>query len=781
MPPGAAGLSDNSRRIARNTLLLYFRMLLLILIGLFTSRVVLDALGVDDYGVYNAVGGAVTIFTFVTASIASAISRFIAFELGRGDLDRLRRVFCTGLIIQIALALLVTLLVETVGLWFLRERMVIPPGREAAAMTVLQCSLGVLIFNLLAVPYNAVIIARERMGAFALISVLEAALKLSVALLLYVSVFDKLETYALLMLAVAVIVRSSYSIYCRRHFAESRGRPVWDGALVREMAGFAGWSFFGTSAYVLNTQGVNLVVNLFFGVALNAARGVALQIENIVRQFVSNFLTALNPQITKSWASGEREYCFELVRKGAKYSYLVIFAFFIPFLFEAEALLGLWLVEVPPMAADFIRLSLLALMIDLTGNPALTLTLAVGRLRKYYLVTGLVSYLCLPLVYLSFRLGAPAQWAYIVFIFIYFAVLVLKLLLLRGLSGFPLGKFLRAVALPLAEVSVCSLIPPLALYFSMPEGALRVVLICLAGWGSMGLSVFFFALTPGERAFVTRKLGRQRFPDRIALEDSYFSAMGRTLNLDSPTRYTEKLQWQKIYDRNPLYHTLVDKAEVKPYVASLIGGEHIIPTLGIWDRVEDIDWDALPEQFVLKCTHDSGSTQVCTDKASLDREAASRRLSECLRVNYWRREREWAYKGVRPRIIAEAYMGGGLRDYKFFCFNGKPELMFVASDRSSRSGETKFDFFDMEYRRLDIRNGHPNSELAPPRPESFGLMKSLASKLSGGIPQVRVDFYEIVGRVYFGEYTFYHWSGLVPFEPEGTDEWLGGYFKLPER
>lgn len=780
MPPKAAGISDNSRRIARNTLLLYFRMLLLMLIGLFTSRVVLDALGVDDYGVYNAVGGAVTIFTFVTASISSAISRFIAVELGRGDSGRLRRVFCTGLIIQLALALLVVVLVETVGVWFVREKMVIPPGREGAAMVVLQCSLGVLIFNLLAVPYNATIVAHERMGAFALISILEAALKLSVALLLYVSVFDKLETYALLMLAVAVIVRSSYSIYCRRHFPESRGRLVWDGGLVREMSGFAGWSFFGTSAYVLNTQGANLVVNLFFGVALNAARGVALQIENIVRQFVSNFLTALNPQITKSWAGGDREYCFELVRKGAKYSYLVIFAFFIPFLFEADALLGLWLVEVPPMAADFVRLSLIALMIDLTGNSVLTLTLAVGRLRKYYLVTGLVSYLCLPLVWLAFKLGAPAQWAYIVFIIIYFAVLVLKLLLVRELSGFPLGKFLRAVALPLAEVSVCSLLLPLALYLLLPEGLLRAVLVIAAGWASMGLAVFFFALTPGERAFVTRKLGRQRFPDRIALEDSYFSAMGKTLDLKDPHRYTEKLQWQKLYDRNPLYHKLVDKAGVKAYVAALIGEEHIIPTLGVWERVEDIDWAALPEKFVLKCTHDSGSTVVCTDKASFDREAACRKLAACLRIDYWRRDREWAYKGVKPRIIAEKYVGSAPRDYKFYCFNGKPEVMYVASGREI--GDTRFDFFDMGYRHLDIRSSlHPNADVRPVRPQLFEEMKSLAARLSAGFLQVRVDFYEVDGRVLFGEYTFYQGSGLEPFEPEGADEWLGSFFKLPER
>lgn len=778
MPPRSAGLSDNSRRIAKNTLLLYFRMLLLILIGLFTSRVVLDALGVEDYGVYNAVGGAVTLFTFISASISSAISRFISFELGRGDEEKLRRVFCAGVVIQLVLSVVIVLLVETVGMWFLRERMVIPQGREGAAATVLHCSLGVLVFNLLSVPYNATIISREKMSAFALISLVEAGLKLCVALLLYVSVFDKLETYAVLMLAVAVLVRSAYSLYCRRHFPESRGRLSVDWPLVREMSGFAGWSFFGTSAYVFNTQGVNLVVNLFFGVAVNAARGVASQVEGIARQFVSNFLTAINPQITKSWAGGDREYSFELVRKGAKYSYLVILAFFVPLLFEAETVLGLWLVEVPPMAALFVKLSLAGLLVDLTGNSLLTLVLASGKVRRYYLITGLVSYLCLPLVWLFFKAGAPAAWSYVVFVVIYFIVLVLRLLLVRSRTGFPLGKFFRTVALPLVAVSALSLLLPSLVHFCMAPGLLRVMLVCLAAWGSMGVSVFAVALTPGERAFVTRKLGRGRFPSRIAVEDSYFEAMERRPDLRNPLRYTEKLQWQKLHDHNPAYHVLADKAAVKSRVAALIGDEHVIPTIGVWDRAEDIDWDSLPGQFVLKCTHDSGSTIVCTDKRVFDRTGACSRLRECLKRRYWLRDREWAYKGIKPRIIAEKYMGADIRDYKFFCFDGVPRLMFVASDRADEREETKFDFFDMEWNHLDIRNGHPGSPVPPARPEHFEQMKSLAATLSRGIPQVRMDFYEIDGRVYFGEYTFYHWSGLVPFDPDEADYRIGEFYKI---
>lgn len=755
-------------------------MLLMMVIGLYTSRVVLDALGETDYGVYNAVGSMVMVFTFITTSVSSAISRFLAVELGRGDGSKLRKVFSAGLAVQLIFAAALVILAETLGLWFLNERMNIPLERMHAARVVFHCSLGVLVVNLLSVPFNATIIAHEKMSAFAFISILEAVLKLSVALLLYFTILDKLELYAFLSLAVALIVRLVYGLYCRRHFPESRGRLELDRSLVKEMASFSGWSFFGSSAYVFNTQGVSSLGNIVFGVAFNAARGVALWVENIVKQFVTNFLTAINPQITKSWASGDRHYCFELVSKGAKFSYLVILAFFIPFLFEAEGILDLWLVDVPADSALFVKLTLVALMVDLFGNSVLTLMLATGDVKKYYLLTGLTSYLCLPLVWLAFKAGASAEWAYYVFIAVYLVVLVMKFAMARARTGFPLGAFIRSVLLPCLAVTALSLVLPYILYVLLPEGLLRIFAVCASAWLSMALSVFLLALTPGERAFVTRKLGRGWLPARIAIEDTYFEAFGRRPELRNPRRYSEKLQWQKLHDHNPLYHVLADKAEVKNYVAGKIGQEYLIPTLGVWDSPEKIDWDALPSRFVLKCTHDSGSTIICDDKSSFDRKAASDKLASALKRNYYRRFREWSYKGLRPRIIAEQYMGSDIADYKFFCFHGKPQLMFVATERNSAE-ETKFDFFDMDYRHLDFRNGHPNALQRPEAPAAFAQMKELAARLAEGLDQVRIDLYEIEGRIYFGEYTFYHWSGFMPFDPDSADEWMGDFYNIGKK
>ena len=636
-----------------------------------------------------------------------------------------------------------------------------------------------LVVSLLSVPFNAAIIAHERMSAFALISVGEAVLKLGVALLLYVSPWDKLVSYAALMLAVAVLVRAAYGLYCRRHFAEARGPLVWDGALVREMTAFAGWSFFGSSAYVFNTQGVNQVSNLFFGVAVNAARGVALQVEGIVKQFVSNFLTAVNPQITKSWAAGDRDYCFALVHKGVKYSWLVILAFLVPVLGEAEWLLDVWLGpdKVPPYAALFLRLTLVGLLADLAGNPLLTLVQATGRVRKYYLVTGLTSYLGLPLVWLAFRLGAGPAWAYGIFIAVYGIVFAERVAIAHRLTDFPLRPFFRMLLL-LVMVSCFALVFPILLHGLAWHPGWRLLLGTLLGWAMMAYYAWHYLMTGGERSFVLRKIGKF-LPDRLFLQAQYRAVFDRPLRLGAPQRFTEKIQWQKLKDRNPLYHTLVDKAAVKSWVAERIGEEHVVHTLGVWDAPEQIPWEALPAQFVLKCTHDSGSTVVCTDKAGFDREAACRSLSEAMRRNYWHRDREWAYKGIRPRIIAEEYIGGGLTDYKIFCFGGRPAFLFAATDRDRPDTETKFDFFTPEWEHLDIRNGHPNSPVPPARPAELGEMLRLAEVLAAGIPQVRIDFYAPGdGRVLFGEYTFYHWSGFVPFEPEEADANLGEYFKL---
>ena len=272
-------------------------------------------------------------------------------------------------------------------------------------------------------------------------------------------------------------------------------------------------------------------------------------------------------------------------------------------------------------------------------------------------------------------------------------------------------------------------------------------------------------------------------PDEIYLKVLFYGYVGYPLCIQLPQTFNQKLQWLKLYDRNPLYTTLVDKYAVKKWVADKIGEQFIIPTLGVWEKFEDIDFDKLPNQFVIKCTHNSGGLAICRDKKKFNYQSAKKKINHSLKYNFFWNGREWPYKNVPRRIIAEQYMEDKktkeLRDYKFFCFNGMPKMLFVASDRQNSNEETKFDFYDINFNHLPFTNGHPNSKKSIEKPQNFELMKELANKLSQDIPHVRVDFYEINGQVYFGELTFSHWSGFMPFSPCEWDKKIGDWLILP--
>jgi len=296
--------------------------------------------------------------------------------------------------------------------------------------------------------------------------------------------------------------------------------------------------------------------------------------------------------------------------------------------------------------------------------------------------------------------------------------------------------------------------------------------------------VFRYFVNPAYRISVDSRWGKyNHLNDEAYVRKRFKICFKRKLDLNSPKTFNEKLQWLKLYNRQPEYTEMVDKLAVKKYVADRIGEEYIIPTLGVWDRFEDIDFDSLPDQFVLKCAHDSGGLVICRDKAKLNRQKAKRKLNRSLERDFYMRCREWPYKNVPRKIIAEEYVEDvatkELRDYKFFCFDGNPKVLFVATDRQKPGEEVKFDFFDMEFNHIDMRNGHQNAKVPPEKPKQFELMKELTKKLAKDIPFVRVDLYEVDGKVYFGELTFFHFSGFVPFEPEEWDYRLGSWLTLP--
>lgn len=497
---------ENSKRIAKNTLLLYIRLIFTMAVGLFTSRVILATLGVEDYGVYNVVAGFVMMFSFFTSSLGAAISRFLTYELGKGENSKLQRIFSTSVNVQLLLSLAILILAEAIGVWFVNHKLNIPADRLYAANWAFQCAILSFIFNLISVPYNAAIIAHERMSAFAYISILEVTLKLAIVYVLYISPIDKLITYSILFAFVGLVIRLVYGGYCRKHFAECRYQAVIDKPMLKEITGFAGWNLLGSGAYLFNTQGVNIVMNLFFGVTVNAARGIATQVEGVVRQFVTNFTTALNPQITKSYAAGNMEYMYTLVCRGAKYSYFLMLVFAVPFMFEADIILKLWLDNVPEYTSIFLRLTMIGTLCDVLGNSTANACWATGKVKKYYLCVGSIGSLVFFISYGLFAFGFPAYTSYVVFIVIYIILIFVKLYLIKGLIDFPVAMFYKETLLRILPVTVCTFMITSFSYGILEESTGRMLFTVLLSTIALGISTFLFGLEQSERQIVKNKI-----------------------------------------------------------------------------------------------------------------------------------------------------------------------------------------------------------------------------------------------------------------------------------
>jgi len=499
--------SDNNKRIAKNTLLLYVRMLFTMAVSLFTSRVILNTLGVEDYGINNVVGGIVTMFSVLSGSLSSSISRFITFELGKGNIERLKTIFSTGVNIQLGMSVLIIIIAEAVGIWFLNTKMNIPTDRMVAANWVFQCAILTFVLNLLSVPYNAAIIAHEKMSAFAYISVVEVSLKLIIVYMLMISPFDRLETYAVLLLLVGAVIRFIYGYYCKRHFEECTYHFVFDKPVLKEMTGFAGWNFLGNGAYMLNTQGVNILMNLYFGVAVNAARGIATQVDAALKQFVNNFTTAVNPQITKSYAQGDLDYMHKLVCRSAKFSAFLMMFFAVPIILETNTILTIWLKTVPDYAVIFLQWIIISSFMDtVLANSLVTSMFATGKIKRYQIIVTTVGCLVFPLSWIAFKLGFEPQVGYILYFIIYTILLFVRLYLLKDMVKLPVMMYIREVLYKLAPVIVVGFAIPGILILTMDAGWLRLILVCLLSVLVTAASEYFIGLSNKEKDFVAEKI-----------------------------------------------------------------------------------------------------------------------------------------------------------------------------------------------------------------------------------------------------------------------------------
>lgn len=497
--------SANSKRIAKNTLLLYVRMLFLMLISLYTSRVILNALGVEDYGIYNVVGGVVTMFSMLSGSLSAAISRFLTFELGKGDSKKLKNVFSSSVTIQAGLAIIIIIIAETLGLWFLNEKMVIPENRIVAANWCYQFSVITFAINLISIPYNASIVAHERMSAFAYISILEGIGKLVIAWCIVINPIDRLVFFALMVAILSCTVIFIYMNYCKRHFDECAYHFVYDHDLLKQMFGFAGWNFIGASSAVLRDHGGNIILNLFFGPTVNAARAIAVKVSAVLTSFVQNFMVALNPQITKSYANGDHDYMFKLMFQGARLSYYILLLLCIPILLNTNYILVLWLKLVPEHTVLFVRLIIIFIMSESISGPLITAMLATGKIKNYQIVVGGLQMMNLPIAYLCLYLGAMPESIVLVAIVISQCCLVARLYMLRRMIGLQVGVYLRKVYFNVLLVTLTALIIPVILHKYLLESFATFLILSVLSISCTFLSCLYVGSTSEERMLIYAK------------------------------------------------------------------------------------------------------------------------------------------------------------------------------------------------------------------------------------------------------------------------------------
>lgn len=486
--------------------MLYIRMLLIMGVSLYTSRIVLNALGVEDFGIYNVVGGFVTMFGFLNGSMASATQRFLSFEIGKKNDKQLNNVFSMSVNIHFVIALVILVLAETVGLWFVNTQLTIPTERMEAAQWVYQFSILTFLVGVLSVPYNAAIIAHERMKVFAWVSIFEVSLKLLlVFLLLWVS-YDKLKLYAILMFAVAVIIRLIYGMYCSRNFPESKFRWFWDQDLFKTIASYAGWNLWGSAALTLYGTGVNILLNIFFGPTVNAARAIAYQVKGAVNRFVQNFQMAMNPQIIKSYASNDLKYMHQLIFQGAKYSFFLLFALSLPILLETEIILRLWLKIVPEYTVIFTQLVIINILIDCISGPLMTAAQASGKIKLYQAVVGGLLLLNLPLSYGFLKLGFTPEVTLYVSILISLVALFARLKIISPLVDLSISGYLKNVVLRIMPVAIVACAAPFSLRYFLDEGFYRLAIVGLISLASVAPAIYLLGLTRVEQIFMRGKI-----------------------------------------------------------------------------------------------------------------------------------------------------------------------------------------------------------------------------------------------------------------------------------
>lgn len=482
-------------------------MLFMLIVSLYTSRVVLNTLGVIDYGIFNVVGGVIAMLGFLTGSLAGASSRFITFDLGQGDIDNMKRTFGNIKSIHYILAGVILFLSETVGLWFMTAKLQIPLERSIAAFWVYQFSIFSSIMAVISVPYNATIIAHEKMSAFAYISIVDAVLKLLIVYSLIVISYDKLIIYAFLIFCIQIFDQIVYIVYCSKNFEETKSKCCYDKAIFRDIFIYAGWTMNGNLAVVGYTQGLNVLLNMFFGPAVNTARGIAVQVQGVCQQFCGNFQMALNPQLTKSYAKGDITSMHSLLIKSSKFSFYILYIIAVPLMFEANMVLKLWLGIVPEHTVSFLRLILVVGLLYTIANPIVVSVHATGKLKKFQIIEGTMLLMIVPIAYLLLKVfGIVPEIVFVVHIIVEICTQYARVRIVLPMIQMKLRTYLREVILPIIMVAIISPILPYLLYKNIDQSFLSFLALCSLCVVCISATVFYVGCEKSEQDFLTSRV-----------------------------------------------------------------------------------------------------------------------------------------------------------------------------------------------------------------------------------------------------------------------------------
>ena len=491
--------SDNNKRIAKNTMYLYMRMFVILIVSLFTSRVILQVLGASDYGIYNIIGGVVVLFSFINGALTAATQRYLNFYIGKNDLQKTHDVFCMSMNIYLVLSGIFLILAETVGLWFVNTQLNIPEGRMGAANWIYQFTVFSFMLNLTRIPYNASLIAYEKMDFYAYLSLLDVILKLGIVYLLYISPIDKLIAYGFLLMLTDVVDNIIYRVYCKKKFKTASYHWIWDRGLFKELLSFSSWSLFGNAANIVAQQGLNILVNIFYGVTLNAALGIANQVASKVVQFFSNFQTAFSPQIVKYYAEGQKDEFFKLIFRTSRLSYFLMLLISFPLILKIDVILDLWLVDVPKYTGIFCQLILIFYLIEALSGPLWMSIQATGDIKNYQILMSVLIFANIPLIYVCLKTGMPVWTVWGVRIFIDVIAFIVRCIYLRGKIHLPLGKYVEDVLWPVF-LSTLLVLPLPIIFEQMVEnkyinfiGSISLALVCTA------IITFYVGLKHTER------------------------------------------------------------------------------------------------------------------------------------------------------------------------------------------------------------------------------------------------------------------------------------------